>query len=50
MIGSYPFFDEARGPNTNVVIRARDRQKLAAAKAAVQEMLGAVRARLAAAS
>src|SRR6266581_2258272 len=23
-IGSYPFFDEQRGPNTNVVIRARD--------------------------
>ena len=43
VIGSYPFFDEARGPNTNVVIRARDPQKLAAAKEAVQEMLGAVR-------
>jgi molybdenum cofactor synthesis domain-containing protein len=50
VIGSYPFFDEARGPNTNVVIRGRDPQKLAAAKAAVQEMLRAVRARLAAAS
>jgi hypothetical protein len=47
VIGSYPFFDEARGPNTNVVIRARDPQKLAAAKAAVQEMLRAVKARLA---
>ena len=23
-IGSYPFFDEQRGPNTNVVIRSRD--------------------------
>src|SRR5437016_1360770 len=23
-IGSYPFFDETRGPNTNVVLRARD--------------------------
>src|SRR6476620_8815222 len=23
-IGSYPFFDEHRGPNTNVVLRARD--------------------------
>jgi molybdenum cofactor synthesis domain-containing protein len=47
VIGSYPFFDEARGPNTNVVIRARDSQKLGAAKAAVQEMLRAVKARLA---
>jgi molybdenum cofactor synthesis domain-containing protein len=47
VIGSYPFFDEARGPNTNVVIRARDPQKLAAAKAAVQEMLRAVKTRLA---
>src|SRR6202521_1209496 len=47
VIGSYPFFDEARGPNTNVVIRGRDPQKLAAAKAAVQEMLRAVKARLA---
>src|SRR5438093_4939868 len=31
-IGSYPFFDEQRGPNTNVVLRARDAAKLAAAK------------------
>src|SRR5215208_4793188 len=38
-IGSYPFFDEQRGPNTNVVIRARDPDKLAAAKAAIEEML-----------
>jgi len=43
-IGSYPFFDEARGPNTNVVIRARDPQKLAAARAAVNDMLEHVRA------
>jgi molybdenum cofactor synthesis domain-containing protein len=42
-IGSYPFFDEARGPNTNIVIRSRDAQNLAAAKRAVEEML--VRAR-----
>ena len=41
-IGSYPFFDEKRGPNTNVVIRARDAQKLAAAKAAVEAMLARV--------
>jgi molybdenum cofactor synthesis domain-containing protein len=45
-IGSYPFFDEQRGPNTNVVVRARDPQKLAVARAAVQEMLQKVRAAL----
>ena len=45
-IGSYPFFDEKRGPNTNVVIRARDPAKLAAAKEAVEGMLGQVRAAL----
>jgi molybdenum cofactor synthesis domain-containing protein len=45
-IGSYPFFDEKRGPNTNVVIRARDPHKLAAAKAAVEAMLNQVRATL----
>ena len=45
-IGSYPFFDDKRGPNTNVVVRARDPQKLAAAKAAVEEMLKQVRATL----
>ena len=38
-IGSYPFFDEQRGPNTNVVLRARDAAKLAAAKGAVEAML-----------
>ena len=42
-IGSYPFFDEARGPNTNVVIRARDAGKLAAAKDAVESMLQRLR-------
>ena len=45
IIGSYPFFDE-RGPNTNIVVRAREPQKLAAAKAAVERMLTEVRARL----
>jgi molybdenum cofactor synthesis domain-containing protein len=45
-IGSYPFFDEKRGPNTNVVVRARDADKLAAARAAVMEMLAHVQARL----
>jgi molybdenum cofactor synthesis domain-containing protein len=45
IIGSYPFVDE-RGPNTNIVVRARDAEKLAAAKAAVERMLVEVRARL----
>ena len=45
-IGSYPFFDEKRGPNTNIVLRARDPQKLAAAKTAVEDMLRRVRATL----
>ena len=47
MIGSYPFMDEVRGPNTNVVLRARDPEKLAAAKAEVERMLVHVRAVLA---
>ena len=42
MIGSYPFMDD-RGPNTNIVVRGRDAAKLAAAKAAVEEMLARVR-------
>jgi molybdenum cofactor synthesis domain-containing protein len=42
IIGSYPFMDD-RGPNTNIVVRARDAEKLAAAKAAVEEMLAKVR-------
>src|SRR5271166_4243296 len=42
-IGSYPFFDPQHGPNTNVVLRARDAAKLAAAKVAVEEMLLRVR-------
>jgi hypothetical protein len=40
-IGSYPFFDLRHGPNTNVVLRAHDAQKLAQAKRAVDDMLGA---------
>jgi molybdenum cofactor synthesis domain-containing protein len=47
MIGSYPFMD-LRGPNTNIVVRARDPAQLAAAKSAVEAMLAKVRARLAA--
>ena len=46
MIGSYPFVDETTGPNTNLVIRSRDAQKLAAAKRAVEDMLVQVKARL----
>jgi molybdenum cofactor synthesis domain-containing protein len=45
-IGSYPFFDEQRGPNTNVVLRARDGGKLAVAVKAVKEMLSRVHARV----
>jgi molybdopterin-biosynthesis enzyme MoeA-like protein len=45
-IGSYPFFDEQRGPNANIVLRARDAGKLADATAAVQEMLVRVKAAL----
>jgi molybdopterin-biosynthesis enzyme MoeA-like protein len=45
-IGSYPFFDDKLGPNTNVVVRARDADKLAAAKAAVEQMLREVKAKL----
>ncbi len=43
MIGSYPFFDDKRGPNTNIVVRSRDPARLAAAKTAVERMLAEVR-------
>jgi molybdopterin-biosynthesis enzyme MoeA-like protein len=46
-IGSYPFFDEKSGPNTNIVVRARDPGKLSAAKAAVETMLVRVKAQMA---
>jgi len=46
IIGSYPFFDDKLGPNTNIVVRSRDPQKLAAAKAAVEEMLAQLKAQL----
>jgi molybdopterin-biosynthesis enzyme MoeA-like protein len=45
IIGSYPFFDEARGPNTNIVARARDPAKLADATAAVRTMLDEIKSR-----
>jgi molybdopterin-biosynthesis enzyme MoeA-like protein len=47
MIGSYPFIDDGRGPNTNIVVRARDPERLTAAKVAVEAMLVQVRTRLA---
>jgi molybdenum cofactor synthesis domain-containing protein len=47
IIGSYPFFDDKIGPNTNIVVRSRDADKLAEAKAAVEGMLVAVKAQLA---
>jgi molybdenum cofactor synthesis domain-containing protein len=43
MIGSYPFSNEGR-PDTNLVVRSRDPQALAAAKAAVETMLERLRA------
>jgi len=47
VIGSYPFVDEKDSANTNVVVRSRDPQKLAAAKAEVEAMLARVRSELA---
>jgi len=46
IIGSYPFFDEKIGPNTNIVVRARDPQKLEQVKAAVEDMLVALHKQL----
>lgn len=39
IIGSYPFLDEDRKPNTNLVVRSRDPEQLRVAVAAVKEML-----------
>ena len=39
IIGSYPFIDEDKKPNTNLVVRSRDPEKLTAAMTAVKEML-----------
>ena len=39
IIGSYPFIDENKKPNTNLVVRSRDPEKLNAAMAAVKAML-----------
>ena len=46
-IGSYPFFDDTKGPNTNIVIRARDSEQLAKARHAVEDMLKRVKTKLA---
>jgi molybdenum cofactor synthesis domain-containing protein len=50
IIGSYPFFDEKIGPNTNIVVRSRDPEKLQAAIGAVEDMLKKVKSQLAAAA
>ena len=47
LIGSYPFFDEKLGPNTNIVVRARDPELLKEVKAAVEAMLVTVKAQIA---
>jgi molybdenum cofactor synthesis domain-containing protein len=47
LIGSYPFFDEKLGPNTNIVVRARDPERLKVVAAAVEAMLVTVRAQVA---
>jgi molybdopterin-biosynthesis enzyme MoeA-like protein len=39
IIGSYPFMDEDNKPNTSLVVRSRDAEKLNAAMTAVKEML-----------
>jgi len=44
VIGSYPFMEDERRPNTHIVLRARDPRQLAAAKVAVEEMIARVRA------
>src|SRR6202166_1133484 len=43
VIGSYPFIDEDQKPNTNLVVRSRDPEKLAAAMSAVKEMLASLK-------
>jgi molybdenum cofactor synthesis domain-containing protein len=48
IIGSYPFFDENNGPNTNIVVRSRNPEKIAEVKVAVEAMLVKVKAQLSA--
>jgi hypothetical protein len=47
IIGSYPFFDDKLGPNTNIVVRSRDAETLKQVKAAVEGMLSKVKAQIA---
>jgi molybdenum cofactor synthesis domain-containing protein len=44
IIGSYPFLDDDKKPNVNLVVRSRDQDKLDAAMAAVKEMLAGLHA------
>jgi molybdenum cofactor synthesis domain-containing protein len=44
VIGSYPFMDENNKPNTHLVVRSRNPEKLAAAMAKVKEMLASLHA------
>ena len=44
IIGSYPFLDEQGKPNTNLVVRSRDQDKLNAAMEAVKAMLATLNA------
>lgn len=43
VIGSYPFLDDEKKPNTNLVVRSRDPEKLRAAMDAVQAMLATLK-------
>jgi molybdopterin-biosynthesis enzyme MoeA-like protein len=43
-IGSYPYLDENGKPNTNVVVRSRDAEKLKVALTAVEAMLSGLKA------
>jgi molybdenum cofactor synthesis domain-containing protein len=45
MIGSYPFIDEDKQGNTNLVVRSRDPEKLRAAMEDVKAMLAEIHAR-----
>jgi molybdopterin-biosynthesis enzyme MoeA-like protein len=42
-IGSYPFLDEDSKPNTNIVVRSRDAEKLRAAMTEVEGMLAGLK-------
>jgi molybdenum cofactor synthesis domain-containing protein len=47
IIGSYPFFDEKMGPNTNIVMRSRDAAKISQVKAQIEAMLAKVKSKMA---